>query len=71
MTAFENALGFWPPLIHFHNIFSLLGHSQYILWSTDPDRGFFALSEEKYKNKNGLPNSVGQKFFFLVGDNFI
>ena len=24
-----------------------LGHTQYILWSTDPDRHIFALSEEK------------------------
>ncbi len=25
----------------------LLGHVQYILWSTDPDRGFFLLEENK------------------------
>ncbi len=31
-----------------------LGHSQYILWATDPDRGFCAMSEEK-KNKNKIP----------------
>ncbi len=29
-------------LSHFSN--SLLGHSQYILWATDPDRGFCAIS---------------------------
>ena len=41
-----------------------LGHSQYILWATDPDRGFCALLEEK---KNKKKNSRCQ-IFFLVGD---
>ena len=33
----------------------LLGHAQYILWATDPDRGFFLVSEEK-KNENKNEN---------------
>ncbi len=39
-----------------------LGHSQYILWATDPDRGFCALLEEK-KNKQKKPSGI-----FLVRD---
>ncbi len=39
-------------------------HSQYILWATDPDRGFCALSEEK-KTKN---KTSGVRFFFVVRD---
>ena len=35
-------------------IHCVLGHSQYILWSMDADRGLFPLLEEKNKNKNLL-----------------
>ena len=28
-----------------------LGHAQYILWSTDPNKGFCVMSEEKKKMK--------------------
>ncbi len=43
----------------------LLGHSQYIVWSTDPDRGFFPLSEEKNKKiKIYLLVVVGEYWLF-------
>ncbi len=32
---------------HKQKDYCIKGHSQYILWATDPDRGFCALSEEK------------------------
>ena len=37
-----------------------LGHAQYILWVTDPDRCFFLLLEEKNKIKIYLLAVVGK-----------
>ena len=49
-----------PPITSY---FHPLGHSHYILWLTDPGRGFSVVSEErKLKINTCLPNSVGRIF---------
>ena len=44
-----------PPITQAEIIVILhISHAQYILWSTDPDKGFLVMSEEKNKNKKLL-----------------
>ncbi len=61
----NNSTTLQPPLstlpVWFYITHSMLGHTHYILWSSDPDRCDFDLSEEGKKIKN----QICSHFFFL------